>query len=146
MELQIIKDKKNPLLKRREVSLKIINKGTPSRIEVKNKLAAIANSKPELIVIEQLNTAFGKQEIMGTASIYENEERLKQIAQKHLVARGAPKPTEEKAAEAPAAPAGEAKPEAKAEIKAEAKAETKDEAKLEAKAEVIPEKKEHEKK
>ncbi len=137
MELQIIKDKKNPLLKRREVSLKIVNKGTPSRIEVKNKLAAMANSKPELIVIEQLNTAFGKQEIMGTASIYESEERLKQLAHQHLVARGAPKPTEEKAAEAPAAPAAEAK-----EAKPEAKTETKAEAKPEAKAE----KKEPEKK
>jgi small subunit ribosomal protein S24e len=126
MELQIIKDKKNPLLKRREVSLKIVNKGTPSRIEVKNKLAAMANSKPELIVIEQLNTAFGKQEIVGTASIYETEERLKQLAHQHLVARGAPKPAEEKAAEAPAAPAAEAKPEAKPEAKAEVKAEKKE--------------------
>ena len=134
MELQIIKDKKNPLLKRREVSLRIVNKGTPSRIEVKNKLAAIANSKPELIVIGQLNTAFGKQEIMGTASIYESEERLKQLAHQHLIARDAPKPAEEKAAEASAAPAGEAKPEAKAEAKPEAKAEEKSE------------KKEHEKK
>ncbi len=129
MELQIIKDKKNPLLKRREVSLKIVNKGTPSRIEVKNKLAAIANSKPELIVIEQLNTAFGKQDIMGTASIYETEERLKQLAHQHLVVRGVPKPAEEKAAEAPAAPAAEAKPEAKTETKAEAKPEAKAEKK-----------------
>lgn len=125
MELQIIKDKKNPVLKRREVSLKIVNKGTPSRIEVKNKLAAMANSKPELIVIEKLNTAFGKQEITGMASIYETEERLKQLAHQHLVARGAPKPTEENATEASAAPAAEAKPEAKTETKAEAKPEAK---------------------
>ncbi len=119
MELQIIKDKANPQLKRREISLKIINKGTPSRIEVKNKLAALANSKPELIVIEQLNTVFGKQEVAGSASIYESEERLKQLAHQHLAARGAPKPTEEKAAEA--APAKQ--PEVKAEPKAEEKKE-----------------------
>jgi small subunit ribosomal protein S24e len=92
MELQIIKDKKNPLLKRREVSIKINNKGTPSRIDVKNKLAAMANSKPELIVIEQLNTAFGKMELTGTASIYESEERLNQLAHQHLMARGVPVP------------------------------------------------------
>lgn len=131
MELQIIKDKKNPLLKRREISLKIINKGTPSRVDVKNKLAALANSKPELIVIEEINTLFGKQEILGTASIYESDERLKQIAQQHLVTRSAPKATEEKAAETPAAEAKpetkpEAKPESKAEAKAEAKAEKKE--------------------
>ncbi|MDD5615722.1 MAG: 30S ribosomal protein S24e [Candidatus Methanoperedens sp.] len=107
MELQIIKDKKNPLLKRREVSIKINNKGTPSRIDVKNKLAAIANSKPELIVIEQLNTAFGKTELTGIASIYESEERLKQLAHQHLMARGIPVPKEGEAP-APAAAAPEA--------------------------------------
>jgi len=96
MELQIINDKTNPLLKRREISLKIKNKVTSSRIEVKNKLAAVTDSKPELIVIERLDTVFGKQEVIGTASIYENEELLKKLAQKHLTARDAPKVTEEK--------------------------------------------------
>ncbi len=127
MELQIIKDKANPQLKRREISLKIVNKGTPSRIEVKNKLAALANSKPELIVIEQLNTVFGKQEVVGSASIYESEDRLKQISHQHLAARGMPKQAEEK--EAQAAPAKE--PEVKGEPKAESKTESKAEAKKE---------------
>ena len=103
MELQIIKDKTNPLLKRREITVKIQNKTTPSRIEVKNKLAAIANSKPELIIIERLDTKFGKQEITGAATIYENEERLKQLAHNHLVIRGVPKAAEEKAESAPEA-------------------------------------------
>jgi small subunit ribosomal protein S24e len=112
MELQIIKDKKNPLLKRREVSIKINNMGTPSRIDVKNKLAAMANSKPELIVIEHLNTAFGKTELTGTVSIYESEERLKQIAHKHLLARGVPVP-EEGEVSATAAPEAAKEPEKK---------------------------------
>ncbi len=120
MELQIIKDKINPQLKRREASIKIISKGTPSRIEVRNKLAALANSKPELIVIERLDGVFGKQEVWGEASIYESEDRLKQLAHRHLLARGVPKATEEKAAEAPtAAKESEAKAEAKVEAKKE---------------------------
>ncbi len=128
MELQIIKDKTNPLLKRREVSIRITNKGTPSRIEVKNKLAALANSRPELIVIEHLDNAFGKMELTGTASVYESEERLKQIAQQHLLVRGAPKPKEEGEAAKEAAPA--AAPAAKEQ---EARAEPKPEAKVEKK-------------
>jgi small subunit ribosomal protein S24e len=104
MELQIIKDKNNPLLKRREVSLKINNKGTPSRIDVKNKLAAMVNSRPELIVIEHLDTAFGKMELTGTACIYESEERLKQLAHQHLIARGVPVPKEGEAPAAVASP------------------------------------------
>ncbi len=100
MEIQIIRDKTNPLLKRRELSLKIQNKGTPSRIEVKNKIAALANSRPELIVIERLETVFGKQEVAGAASIYETEGRLKRVAHQHLVARDAPKAAETKEPEA----------------------------------------------
>ena len=109
MELQIIKDKTNPQLKRREASIKIISKGTPSRIEVKNKLAAMANSRPELIVIEHLDTAFGKTELTGIANIYESEERLKQLANQHILARDVPVPKEgEAAAAAPVAAAPEA--------------------------------------
>ncbi|VVB93295.1 30S ribosomal protein S24e [uncultured archaeon] len=142
MEVQIIKDKTNPILKRREISLKVKDKVTPSRIEVKGKLAALLNSKPELIVIECLETAYGKQELAGTACIYQTEERLKQLAHEHLVARDAPKVKEGEAAPAaPAAKEAEVKAEPKAEAKPEAKpkAETKVEAKSEEKKK--PEKK-----
>lgn len=143
MEIQIIKDKTNPILNRREISLKIKERATPSRIEVKGKLAALLNSKPELIVIEYLDTIYGKQELAGTACIYQSEDRLKQLAHQHLVARDAPKVKE--GAEAPAAvpvvKEPEAKPEAKSEVKPEAK--PKAEPKAEAKSE---EKKKSEKK
>jgi small subunit ribosomal protein S24e len=140
MEVQIIKDKANPILNRRDVSLKVKDKVTPSRIEVKNKLAALLNSKPELIVIEHLNTVYGRQEMIGEACIYETEERLKQLAHKHLVARDAPKAKEgagEAAAAAPTQAAQPATPAAKEpEVKAEAKTEAKSEAKPEAKPKV----------
>ncbi|MCZ7394721.1 MAG: hypothetical protein ABOK23_02540 [Candidatus Methanoperedens sp.] len=136
MEIQIIKDKTNPILNRREISLKIKERATPSRIEVKGKLAALLNSKPELIVIEHLDTIYGKQELTGTACIYQSEERLKQLAHQHLVARDAPKAKE---GEAEAAPAQAAQPAAKEpEVKAETKPEAKSEAKHEAKPKAEP--------
>lgn len=94
MEIQIIKDKTNPLLKRREISVSIKNKTTASRIELKNKLAALLNSKPELIVIEHLGTIYGKQEMMAKAHLYQTEERLKQLSHQHLIARDAPRVVE----------------------------------------------------
>jgi small subunit ribosomal protein S24e len=135
MEIQIIKDKTNPILNRREISLKVKERATPSRVDVKGKLAALLNSKPELIVIEHLDTIYGKQELVGTACIYQSEERLKQLAHQHLVARDAPKVKE--GAEAPAAAPAAKEPEVKAETKPEAKSEAKHEAKpkVEAKAE-----------
>ena len=114
MEIQIIKDKKNPLLKRREISVAVKNKTTATRIELKNKLAALLNSKPELIVVEHLDTIYGKQEMVGTVSLYQTEERLKQLAHQHLIARDAPKVVEGQTAEAaPVAAPVEPKPEAK---------------------------------
>lgn len=109
MEIQIIKDKTNPLLNRREISVAVKNKTTATRIELKNKLAAMLNSKPELIVIEHLDTIYGKQEMNGTASIYQTEERLKQLAHRHLIVRDAPKAVEGESTEAPAEPKPEAK-------------------------------------
>lgn len=112
MEIQIIKDKTNPLLKRREISVAVKNKTTATRIELKNKLAALLNSKPELIVIEHLDTIYGKQEMVGTVCLYQTEERLKQLAHQHLVVRDAPKVVEGEAT-APAATPTEPKPETK---------------------------------
>lgn len=132
MEIQIIKDKPNQLLKRREITLKVKDRATPPRIEVKNKLAALVNSKPELIVIEHINTVFGKQEAVGEASVYENEGRLKQLAHMHLIARDAPKVKE--APEAPAAaPPATKEPEVKPQAKQEAKPKEEAKAKAEAK-------------
>jgi len=107
MEIQIIKDKTNPLLKRREISVSVKNKTTTSRIELKNKLAALLNSKSELIVIEHLGTIYGKQEMMAKACLYQTEERLKQLSHQHLIARDAPKVVEgqEQAAAEPKSPA-----------------------------------------
>ncbi len=155
MEIQIINDRTNPILNRREISLKVKEKATPSRIEVKGKLAALLNSKTELIVIERLNTIYGKQELMGKAFIYQSEERLKQLAHKHLVDRDAPKAKEggevatEKAKEpeVKAEQKTEIKPEPKAEAqpKAEVKAENKLEAKPKSEAKAEGKKKSEEK-
>lgn len=104
MEIQIIKDKTNPLLNRREISVAVKSKTTATRIELKNKLAAMLNSKPELIVVEHLGTIYGKQEMVGTVSLYQTEERLKQLAHKHLIARDAPKVVEGQEQAPPAEP------------------------------------------
>jgi len=111
MEINIIADKINTTLKRRDVSINVISKSTPSRVEVKNKLAAMLDSKPELIVVNKLDTEFGKQETVGSVSIYEDEEHLKNVALGHLAARDkVPAPEEEPEAEA--APEGEGETEA----------------------------------
>lgn len=106
MEIDIITDKTNLALKRRDVSIVVKSKSTPSRLEVKNKLAALLDSKPEFIVVNRLNSEFGKQETVGTAGIYENVELLKNVALGHLTGRDKVPPPEEEP-ETEAAPEGE---------------------------------------
>jgi small subunit ribosomal protein S24e len=93
MEIKVLEEKNNPLLQRREVQFSIIqNLGTPSRLEIKNKLAAYLNSKPELVIIERMKQEFGKRETRGYAKIYESVERLKNVETEHIIQRNEKKP------------------------------------------------------
>lgn len=101
MEVKVLEEKKNPLLQRREVKFSVDhNLGTPSRNEIKEKLAAYLNSKPELIIIERMRSQFGKRETRGYAKIYETAERLKSVETEHIIQRNEkkPAPKEEKKA------------------------------------------------
>ena len=115
MDIKVTEEKNNPLLQRREVKFSVShNLGTPSRQEIKDKLAAYLNAKPELVIIEQMRSQFGRRETRGYAKIYETAERLKSVETEHIIQRNEKKPApkaEEKAAAVAAKP--EAKPEAK---------------------------------
>jgi small subunit ribosomal protein S24e len=93
MEVKVLEDKNNPLLQRREVQFSIShNLGTPSRQEIKEKLAAYLNSKPELVIIERMKSEFGKRETRGYAKIYETVDRMKNVETEHIIQRNEKKP------------------------------------------------------
>ncbi|MFQ6051911.1 MAG: 30S ribosomal protein S24e [Candidatus Hydrothermarchaeota archaeon] len=87
MEIQIIEEKDNPLLKRKEVRFKIIHeKGpTPKREEVLNKLSSLIRADKELLIIDSLNTQFGKPVTEGYAKVYNSVERMKFVEPKHKI-------------------------------------------------------------
>ncbi|HMK45221.1 MAG TPA: 30S ribosomal protein S24e [Methanocella sp.] len=103
MEIKVLEERNNPLLQRREVKFSVShNLGTPSRQEIKDKIAAYLNSKPELVIVERMRTQFGKRETRGYAKIYETPERLNRVETEHIVQRNekkkpAPKEEEKKA-------------------------------------------------
>jgi small subunit ribosomal protein S24e len=93
MEVKVLEEKKNPLLQRREVQFSIShNLGTPSRQEIKEKLSAYLNSKPELVIIERMKSEFGKRETKGYAKIYDTVDRLKDVETEHIIQRNEKKP------------------------------------------------------
>jgi small subunit ribosomal protein S24e len=88
LEIQVIEEKNNPNLNRREIVFKVIHdESTPSRKSVVERLAATMNSKSNLVFVDSMNTEFGKRETIGYAKIYETAERAKQVERVHIIER-----------------------------------------------------------
>ena len=159
MEVQILTKKDNPLLKRVEVTFKAVHKaeGTPARDAMRSELAKQLKATKDVVVIDRVESSFGRYESVGYAKVYPSKEVAVSIERHHILVRNrlaAAEVKEAKAAEAPPKPeakpapkkeegpkpeAKPAKPEHKPEAKAEHKAERKPEHK-EPKAEAKPEK------
>ena len=149
MKVTIIDKSRNELLKRTEISFKVEDVSVPpSRKDLRDKVAALENTKPEQTIIYKISHDFGSKEISGTARIYDSAEAMEKTELPYMVGRNkgvkkGKKQKEEKAEAAPEKPteakeeAGEKKEEAPAEKKEEAP-EKKKEAPKEAKKEEKP--------
>ncbi len=127
MELKIINKKEDPLLSRTKVEAEIVfEKATPSREEIKGKLAKNLGKDEKLIVVKGIYTLYGLKKAKNIAYIYENEEFLKRIEveTKKKGKKKAPTEAEEKVEEKPREQAKkeESEQEAKQEEKPKAKA------------------------
>lgn len=88
MDILIREDKNNPLLNRRELDFVVKYEGsTPSRSDVRNKLAAMLNAPLELLVIRKMTPEFGMQEANGYAKLYEEESRMKELELEYVLKR-----------------------------------------------------------
>ena len=107
MEIKIIQQQQNILLKRKEISFEIDHtqtKGTPSRIEIRHKLAEMLKTKPELVYVKLVETKTGTMKANGQANAYETVEQAKRVEPEYIIARNTPAAEKktEKAAEKPA--------------------------------------------
>jgi small subunit ribosomal protein S24e len=88
MKLEIIETKKNPLLFRDEIKFNVIDaNSTPKRSEITEKISAHTNTDKKNIVIKEIKTKYGSQQVKGTARIYESPEKMKKIELKYLIER-----------------------------------------------------------
>jgi len=73
MEIKIIQEKNNPLLKRKELLLEIDhnNKATPSREELANEISKMFNVEKEKIVIDYILSIRGYSKSKAKIKIYE---------------------------------------------------------------------------
>ncbi|MGB9778093.1 MAG: 30S ribosomal protein S24e [Candidatus Bathyarchaeales archaeon] len=101
MDVKIISDKKNPLLKRREVEFQVEHMqtgSTPPRLEVRKALASALKANMDLVVIKKFETKTGTNTALGMANVYDSAEQLKLIEPEYIIKRNFPaeKPKEEK--------------------------------------------------
>src|SRR5512147_2480784 len=98
MEFEITQDKRNELLRRREVAYTLRFSGpTPSRVQIVGKLAAVLNVNDKQLALDSLRTRYGKMELHGKARIYDNADDRQKTERSYILARGVPKPKEEAA-------------------------------------------------
>jgi len=107
MEVKITEEKQNILLRRREIQFLVEHsqtKGTPSRLEIRNKLAETLKTKPELVYVKRVETKTGTMKATGEANAYESVEQAKLVEPEYIVTRNVPQEKKEKAEEKVEAP------------------------------------------
>ncbi len=89
LNIEIKEEKKNPLIERTELTFRIdhFGKGTPNRLEVKKKIAALQGSDEKLTIIKKLYTYFGVSHTIGKAYIYNNAKELQFYEPFHIQVR-----------------------------------------------------------
>lgn len=88
MEIIIKSDNLNKLLSRRELNLLIKYEGaTPSRMEIKEKLAALINVDLDLTLIQKISSKYGQEEANCIAKVYFNRDQLEKIEEKYIISK-----------------------------------------------------------
>ena len=110
MDIEISEKKHNPLLSRDEVRFLVQhpNEKTPTRDSIREKLAAQLNAKKGNVVVDSMNSVFGKGTTRGYARVYADPAALAKNEPHYLLKRNKLeelKPKKEKKEAAPAAKA-----------------------------------------
>lgn len=112
MEIKILDQKANPLLKRQEIRFEVAHAtaATPQRDLVRGELAKLLKASKDRVVVERMHARFGTAVTLGDANVYDNAEVAKAISREHILIRNGLKEKETAAkpaaaAESPPAPA-----------------------------------------
>ena len=90
MEIKILAENENPMLKRKEVTFQVEHDqtgSTPPRLEVKNALAKLLKKDANLVFIKKLETKTGTHVAVGLANVYDSMEQAKLIEPEYIIKR-----------------------------------------------------------
>ena len=91
-DIEILEEKKNPLIDRTEIKIRIdhFGAGTPNRLEIKKKIAALKNGNEKFTIIRKIQTHYGSTHDIGVINIYGNAEELQYFEPFHVQVRNLP--------------------------------------------------------
>ncbi len=101
MDVDIISEEENPMLHRTDVTFELTHdEATPSRLQVRDSLAAKLNKDADEVVVRKLDTKFGMRKTVGYAKVYESADHATDVEQEHMLERNKIAAEEEADAEA----------------------------------------------
>lgn len=84
MEVEILEEKENPLLERKELKVKIAHDAaTPKISEVRDKLVAMLGVDKETLILDSFRSKFGARESIGFVKVYKTKERALKVEPRH---------------------------------------------------------------
>jgi len=88
MDVDIISEDENPMLHRTDVKFEVKHdEATPSRLSVRDSLAAKLNKESDEVVVRNLDTKFGMRTTVGHAKVYESADHAGEVEQEHMLER-----------------------------------------------------------
>ncbi len=88
MDIEIIDESDNPMLHRSDVRFRIVHEeATPSRLSVRDSLAAMLNKDADEVVVHKLDTKYGMRKTIGYAKVYETADQAREIEQTYMLER-----------------------------------------------------------
>ena len=88
MEIEIIDEDENPMLHRTDVRFEVVHEeATPSRLSVRDSLAAKLNKNSDEVVVHTVDTKFGMRKTVGYAKVYESPEFARDVEQEYMLER-----------------------------------------------------------
>ncbi|MFB6165600.1 MAG: 30S ribosomal protein S24e [Haloarculaceae archaeon] len=88
MDIDVIAEEENPMLHRTDVRFQVVHdEATPSRLSVRDSLAATLNKDAEEVVVHELDTKYGMRKTVGYAKVYESPEDAQDVEQDYMLER-----------------------------------------------------------
>ncbi|OIO24509.1 hypothetical protein AUJ14_05900 [Candidatus Micrarchaeota archaeon CG1_02_55_22] len=96
MKLEIISEKQNDLLQRKEVVVRVAGGKAPTRLELLEEAPKVLKTERACIVVNSITPTYGANGVTAQIDVYASPDALKKFAHPKLVARGEPKKEEKK--------------------------------------------------